>query len=306
MLGAAAGAAVLGPRRVLAGEEKVLERVKSEFNDIVVTEQGSVRTLYFVVDGRRYIESRLDRAYPQSLDLDYSRTMMAGFLVNPDARSLMMLGLGAGQITNYLYHRFPELEIDGVDIDPEVIRVGHRWFDVPTNDPRYRTHVADGRLFIERHQGRWDQIMLDAFRGVFVPYHLKTQEFYEACLAKLSDRGVVVANLHNMTRRYPDDRESLGSVFPQSYAFLSEAGNQTTYVGSADERRVGAYALRANAARIGPILDFDATALAARMYLHADWRSGQVLKDDFKADELERGIEQHNENCGRDCAYPVQ
>ena len=42
--------------------------------------------------------------------------------------------------------------------------------------------------------------MLDAFRGVFVPYHLKTVEFYAACLKRLSPRGVVVANLH-MTPR---------------------------------------------------------------------------------------------------------
>src|SRR5690606_12143582 len=153
------------PRRAEAAEEKLLEHATSDYNEIIVTERGSIRTMYFVVDGTRYIESRKDLDHPNSLDLDYSRTMMAGFLLNPEPKRFMMMGLGGGQISNYLFERFPELEIDAVDIDPEVVRLAHKYFGVPDH-PRYRTHVGDGRLFIESAREPWDQIMLDAFRGV--------------------------------------------------------------------------------------------------------------------------------------------
>ncbi len=303
-LAAAATVAVL-PRRAEAREEKLLEQATSEYNTIMVTERGSVRTMYFVVDGTRYIESRWDMDKPGSLDLDYSRTMMAGFLVQPEPKRFMMMGLGGGQISNYLFERFPGLEIDAVDIDPEVVRLARKYFGVP-NDPRYRTHVADGRLFIESSKQPWDLIMLDAFRGVFVPYHLKTKEAYEACLAKLTPTGVVVANLHNLTRMYPHDRETLARVFPHCYSFVSESGNQTTFVASAAAERVGTYSVRENARKVEPKFDFDVMGLAARYYMRTDWDTeAAVLTDDFKPAELESAAARHNSTCIKGCSYPA-
>ncbi|NVB37609.1 fused MFS/spermidine synthase [Pseudenhygromyxa sp. WMMC2535] len=307
----AAGAGVglgLGswPRAVEAAEEKLLEEATSDYNTIMITERGSVRTMYFVVDGTRYIESRWDMAHPNSLDLDYSRTMMAGFLVNPEPKRFMMMGVGGGQMSNYLFERFPGLEIDAVDIDPEVVRLARKYFGVP-DDPRYRTHVGDGRLFIEQAEEPWDMIMLDAFRGVFVPYHLKTREAYEACLAKLRPGGAVVANLHNLTRMYPHDRNTLAAVFPQRYSFVSESGNQTTFVASSSAERVGTYAIREHAREVSTRFDFDIMGLCARYYMRSDWDTdASVLTDDFKPGELETAAERHNTTCIAGCAYPAR
>jgi spermidine synthase len=293
------------PRTVLAREERLLEEARSPFNHVQVTERGSIRTLYFVVDDTRYIESRWDMEHPKSLDLDYSRTMMAGFLVQPRPRRMMMMGLGGGQITNYLFERFPEMEIDAVDIDPEVVRLARKYFGVP-DDPRYRTHVADGRLAIERGTQPWDLIMLDAFRGVFVPAHLKTVEFYRACLDHLGEHGVVVANLHNQSRMYPHDRQTLAQVFPNRYSFVSESRNQTTFVASAMARRLGPYELRENAESLRDRFDFDIMGLAARYYQRCDWETNSaVLRDDFDPAQLEDAAERHNKTCITGCAYPA-
>lgn len=304
--GLAGAACLAGARRVEAAEEKLLERATSEYNTILVTERGSIRTMYFVVDGTRYIESRWDMDHPGSLDLDYSRTMMAGFLVQPKPRRFMMMGLGGGQISNYLFERFPELEIDAVDIDPEVVRLARKYFGVP-DDPRYRTHVGDGRLFIESAREPWDMLMLDAFRGVFVPYHLKTREAYGACLDKLTEGGVVVANLHNLTRMYPHDRQTLAAVFPQRYSFVSESGNQTTFVASASQQRVGTYQIRKNARAMADEFNFDVLGLAARYYMRSDWDpEASVLTDDFNPAELESAAARHNSTCISGCSYPAQ
>ena len=294
------------PRKALAAEEKLLEQVTSEYNTIQVTERGSILTMYFIVDGTRYIESRKDRDHPNSLDLDYSRTMMAGFLVQPKPKRFMMMGLGGGNISNYLFERFPGIEIDAVDIDPEVVRLAHTYFDVPKH-PRYRTHVGDGRLFIEKAKEPWDMIMLDAFRGVFVPFHLKTREAYKACLDKLTPEGAVVANLHNLTRMYPHDRQTLATVFPQRYSFVSESGNQTTFVASASPDRVGVYELRRNARSVAEAFDFDILGLTARYYMRTDWdTSASVLTDDFTPEDLESAAKRHNTTCIAGCAYPAE
>ena len=310
-LRAGASTALLGPlvswsREAEAAEEKLLEEATSEFNTIMITERGSIRTMYFVVDGTRYIESRWDMEHPNSLDLDYSRTMMAGFLINPAPKRFMMMGLGGGQISNYLFERFPNLEIDAVDIDPEVVRLARKYFGVP-DDPRYRTHVGDGRLYIEQATAPWDVIMLDAFRGVFVPFHLKTREAYQSCLAKLTPEGVIVANLHNLTRMYPHDRQTFATVFPQCYAFVSESGNQTTFVAAASKERQSVYDLRQHAHEVAPHFDFDLLGLSARYYMRTDWdTSVSVLTDDFNPAELESAAQRHNTTCIAGCAYPAQ
>jgi spermidine synthase len=306
LLRAGAGAAAAAACGAHAAEpsEVVLAEVQSQYNRVRVAERGTVRTMYFVGDnGMQYIESRVDRAYPASLDLDYTRTMMAGFLLQPRPRRLLMLGLGGGGMSNYLGGRFPELEIDAVDIDPEVVRMAQTYFGVPRDDPRYRVHVDDARLFALRATTQWDMIMLDAFRGVFVPFHLKTVEFYRAILARLSPQGVVVANLHNITRMYPHDRETMASVFPSCYGFVSEGGNQTTLVASADPKRVGPYVVRGNARAAQPQFDFDLLGLAARLYLRRDWEPAAVLHDDFNKEDLKTATERHNETCVKGCRY---
>lgn len=304
----AASMAYVLPLRVWArtpSPETILEEVHSPFNHIRIHQQGTVRTMYFVADtGTQYIESRIDLRRPVSLDLDYSRTMMAGLLVQPQIKRMLMIGVGGGQLSNYFYHRFPDVEIDAVDIDPEVIRLAKAYFLVPDGDPRYRTYADDGRVFIERAKQSWDMIILDAFRGIFVPYHLKTYEFYQACLAHLSPRGVVVANLHNNTKMYANDRETLAQVFPNSYSFVSESGNQTTFVASAAKQRVGVYAMRKAAQTLQDQFDFDLLGLTARYYLRSDWEIGaKVLKDDFRPSELERAAERHNQTCIYNCRY---
>jgi spermidine synthase len=293
------------PRAGLAAGEVVLEEAKSKYNHVVVTERGVVRTMYFVVDGTYYIESRVNRGHEGSLDLDYTRTMMAGFLVQPTVKRFLMIGFGGGQITNYLFRRFPGIEIDGVDIDGEVIRLARKYFEVP-DSPRYRTHAADGRLFIEQAgDQKWDMVLLDAFRGVFVPFHLKTVEFYEGILAHLTGAGVVAANLHSQTGMYKHDRNTLATVFPTQYAFHSENGRQTAFVASASDEQLGVYDLRANAEVLQDKFDFDLQGLAARWYLSTDWEtSAKVLRDDFPPGDTPDGAERHNTRCqGEDCPY---
>lgn len=290
----------------MAANERIIDEARSPYNHIVIAESDEFRTMYFEVDGTYYIESRLDLRRPQGLDLDYTRTMMAGFLVRPQVRRLLMIGMGGGTLSNYLFRKIDGLEVDAVDIDPEVIRLARLYFEVP-DDPRYRTHGADGRVFVEQAPAdrKWDMIILDAFRGVFVPFHLKTKEYYQALLAHMDPEGVVVANLHNATPMYPHDRNTFDAVFPTGYAFVAESSRQTSYVASASRRQLGAYDLRANASTIRDRFDFDIDGLAARWYLGRDYdANAAVLRDDFPEGATPKGAERHNVRCdGDDCPY---
>jgi spermidine synthase len=84
----------------------------------------------------------------------------------------------------------------------------------------------DGRMFVKRNKEQWDWVILDAFRGGFVPPHLKTAEFYKECAARLNDRGVFISNLHATSELYYSDVKTIQSVFPQVVLFATaERGN---------------------------------------------------------------------------------
>ena len=43
---------------------------------------------------------------------------------------------------------------------------------------RMRYRAGDGRVFLNRNSDLYDLILLDAYRGGYVPFHLLTREFY--------------------------------------------------------------------------------------------------------------------------------
>lgn len=278
-------------------DERVLERATSAFNEIVVTQSGSVRTLYFVQGDRWLIESRIDLKHPEALSLSVFRSMRASLLLQPAPRRVLMIGLGGGQLSNVLFAQLSGVEIDAVDIDPEVVRLARTYFELP-DDPRYRTHVGDGRLFVERHgEPDTDLLILDAFRGTSVPYHLRTRQFYAACRARLRPGGALVANLHTHTSRYLDDRATFAEAFPHDYGFVDERDAETTLV--CTQAPVSLYRMRANAASLAPTFGPGMERLASRLRLRRP-SGGRVLEDDFS--DSAAGARHHNASCAPRCA----
>ncbi len=281
----------------------MLAERRSEFNHVVVAEEGSIRTMYFEVDGQRLVQSTFDLERPTSLQHEVFQTMMAAYAVQPTIRSVVMVGLGAGQVSNFLFARFPELQIDVVEICPAVVEMAREYFEVP-DDPRYRIHIGDGRLFIEQAPPdvRWDLIVIDAFRGHSVPRHLRTRQFFAACSNRLTDSGVLVANMHRRSTRYPVDRSTMAAVFPQTYRFTSPDEVQTAIVATRRAQRVDDATLVANARTIADHFDFDIVALAGRHRPGRDFDTDIVLEDDFSGEELEASVRRHNDGCAPRCA----
>jgi len=116
---------------------------------------------------------------------------------------------------------FPQSLLQSVELDPKVVELTReRMYFNPTE----KTPIAtmDGRQFVKRSRETWDWLILDAFRGGFVPPHLKTKEFYEECAARLSDKGVFITNLHSGTELYYADLKTLREVFPQVVLFQTK------------------------------------------------------------------------------------
>ena len=138
-------------------------------------------------------------------------------LLGRDLERVAILGNAAGTTARALGVYYPDAEIDGVELDPAVSRVGRRYFGLEDNR-RLTVHDADARPFLRSTDERYDLIVVDAYHQPYVPFYLATREFFELVRERLAPGGIVALNVAAV----PDDRRlveaigtTLGAELPQ-------------------------------------------------------------------------------------------
>jgi spermidine synthase len=191
------------------------------YHRIRIEEDKEARYMYF----DRTLQSAMNLNDPTALRLIYSRYTSLGFAFRPDAKKMLLIGLGGGSIPKKLNKEFPNLEIDAVELDPEVIKMAKDHFNVKESK-NLRLYAQDGRLFLTRTQSQYDVILLDAYFTDAMPFHLATKQFFELAQRKLTPNGIVVANLISAVTG-PSGKilrsfvRTQRQVFPQTYVFAA-------------------------------------------------------------------------------------
>lgn len=132
-----------------------------------------------------------------------------------------ILGNAGGTTARALGVYYPAAEVDGVELDPAVSRVGRRYFGMDEN-ARLTVHDADARPFLRSSDERYDLIVVDAYRQPYVPFYLATREFFRLVRDRLAPGGIVALNVAAV----PDDKRLVAAVggtlaaeFPQVVAW---------------------------------------------------------------------------------------
>jgi len=132
-------------------------------------------------------------------------------LSEPPAR-MAILGNAAGTTARAYGHYFPETQVDGVEIDPELEEVGREYFDMGSNE-NLTVHDEDARPWLRRSEGGYDVIMVDAYRQPYIPFYLATREFFELASERLAPGGVVIVNAG-----HPEGNDDLEKVLSATMA----------------------------------------------------------------------------------------
>jgi spermidine synthase len=146
-------------------------------------------------------------------------------------KSMAIVGLAAGTSAREASAIYGPIPIDGFEIDPKIVDVGRKFFDM--NEPNLNVIVEDGRWGLAHSTKRYQVISIDAYRPPYIPAHLTTREFFEIVRQHLTEDGVVVMNVG----RAPGDRRlinTLGStlltVFPSVHVVdIPNAFNSILY-----------------------------------------------------------------------------
>ncbi len=122
-------------------------------------------------------------------------------------KSMAIVGLAAGTTARQATYFFPEIQIDGFEIDPRIIDVAREYFDM--NQPNLNVIIQDGRIGLKDSNASYQIISVDAYRPPYIPWQLTTREFFQEVFDRLTPDGVMVINVG----RSPSDRLLVNSLF---------------------------------------------------------------------------------------------
>jgi spermidine synthase len=141
-------------------------------------------------------QSRMRRADPFALDLDYTRAMMGFLMLLPSPASMLMIGLGGGSLAKYCHRHLPGTDFTVVEINPHVIAMRDE-FLVPADGERFRVVRGDGAAFVRSARGPCSVVLVDGFNYDGQPEDLSIPDFYANCRRLIGNTGVLAVNLHD-------------------------------------------------------------------------------------------------------------
>jgi spermidine synthase len=285
-------AALMRPSFITLGRARAFACLESLYNNIFVFQDGDVVSMTFGHNKRYFTESSTKLSDPGALVIEYARYMTLGLAYAARQERILEIGLGGGNIVGYLRAALPDASIVAVEIDKDVVDLAGKYFQFKETE-NLKAVVSDGRRFLMRDERQWDIILLDAYRGPFVPFHLLTKEFYTLVKSRLAPGGVVVQNVEPSTMLFDSAIATLSSVF-RSVDFYD--GEENVVAVAYDRPTLAQAALLARAASVQRSykLRYDLSKLVAeRRVLRKP--KGKVMTDDFAPVETLRAIEQHNQ-----------
>jgi len=163
--------------------------------------------------------------HPTEVDFDgpWEQFLVAPFFNQPeyapeDVHSMAIIGLAAGTTAHQASDVFGPIPIDGYEIDPAIIEIGQKYFDM--NESNLNAIAEDGRVGLAHSPRKYSLIGVDAYRPPYIPWHLTTREFFQVVHDHLTENGAMAINVG----RSPNDRRlidhlvgTIQTVFPSVY-----------------------------------------------------------------------------------------
>lgn len=205
---------------------------ETPYSHLDVVDSDHKRALF--LDGN--IHTIMNKDNPTQLFI-YTKYFPLGFVFNPTAEKVLFVGGGGFSGPKYFLKTYPNITVDVVEIDPVVIDVAKKYFDVDASNPRLKIYNEDARDFLSRTNQEYDIIVLDAYSKNYVPFHLMTLEYYHLLYNRLTTpNGVIVSNQfgslaeeQDTSKLYRSAYKTMSQVFSSPsaavYAFPLDVGN---------------------------------------------------------------------------------
>jgi len=206
------------------------------YHHIRVVDRAGMRSLYF--DNAE--QSRISLADPAAGRFEYVDYFFMPWLWNPGLTNVLTIGLGGGSAQQTYARYCPGVSVETAELDPAVLKVAAAYFQF-RQGPKQRVFISDGRVFLQRSQGAYGAILVDAYTegryGAAIPHHLATREFFQLVREHLAQNGAVAYNCMGTLQGWKADLvgalyRTMKSVFPQVYLFPARESWNVVLVGT--------------------------------------------------------------------------
>lgn len=115
--------------------------------------------------------------------------------LRPEAKRVVLLGLGGGEMLRAARRTLPNAELVGVELSPLIAASAKHDFHV--DDFGVRVVVEDAATYIDRAEdGSFDGVMVDVYVDDVIPPYFRSPVFFRSCRRALGTRGVLLMNVY--------------------------------------------------------------------------------------------------------------
>jgi len=143
--------------------------------------------------GDKTIQSAMSLAEPWRAQLPYYPALLSALLFNHHPQSILMLGLGGGELVRNLRHCMPDIKLVAVEKSAAMIEVFHNWFN-PESQP-LTTINADVCEWQGSDHGTYDMAFLDVYSDRALPECMYEDTLYSRLFHHLGENGILAVNL---------------------------------------------------------------------------------------------------------------
>ena len=171
--------------------DKVLYKKKSDFHNIKVIENEIGRFLHY----KDTYQAGFIKTKTYTGNLPYINYFTIPYLINPDIKNILLIGLGTGKIVNDWEKLFDKItSIDIVDIESNILGIAKDFFGFKQEKHTTFT-LQDGIVFLRENKKKYDLIVTDVASDDGIDDRFLTKEYFDCIKKSLSKNGLFVSNL---------------------------------------------------------------------------------------------------------------
>ncbi len=148
---------------------------------------------WITINGQ-FTHSIMLKQQPEQVVLSSTQYLLGSLLFQQAPSKALVLGLGGGDLLRFYQHHFPQCRLDVVEKHAAVIRLARQYFGVGET-AMTRLYYRDALTFMRESKLNYDVIYIDIADGDDMLPELFQHQFYQDCLAALTETGVIALNL---------------------------------------------------------------------------------------------------------------
>ncbi len=171
--------------------DKILFEIESEFHSIKVIQNEIGRFLHY---NNTYQAGFINTEFYKG-NLPYINYFMIPYIMNPNIKNILIIGLGSGKLVDDYYQLFKNIEtIDVVDIEENIQEIAVKYFDfIPVKG--YKFILQDGITFLRGNKKKYDLIVADVANNEGIDLRFLSDDYFKLIKKSLKKDGIFISNM---------------------------------------------------------------------------------------------------------------